>query len=110
MASFDIMKTQLDYDRNHPNFTLINLAVGGLSGAFSILFSYPTDLVRRRMQMRGQGGYENYTSMYDCFLKIIQKEGFRGLYGGLSACMLKVVPAMAIMFMSNEYLKKVLKM
>jgi hypothetical protein len=52
--------------------------------------------------MRGQLGHENYANIGDCFMKIVHKEGFVGLYGGLSACMLKVVPAMAIMFLCNE--------
>jgi hypothetical protein len=87
---------------------MLNLSVGGLAGAISILVTYPTDLVRRRMQMRGQGGYDNYKNMLDCFKTITIKEGPLALYGGLNACLLKVIPAMAIMFMCNEQLKKML--
>jgi solute carrier family 25 phosphate transporter 23/24/25/41 len=72
MASFDIIKTYIHFDRSHPNFTMLNLGVGGMAGFLSIIVTYPTDLLRRRMQVRGQGGYENYTSMYDCCTKIVK--------------------------------------
>jgi hypothetical protein len=44
--------------------------------------------------------------MVDCAIKITKNEGPQGLFKGLVACQLKVVPAMALMFMSNEMLKK----
>jgi hypothetical protein len=53
MASFDILKTAIDYDKDHPNFTALNLSVGAFAGFISVTLTYPTDLLRRRMQLRG---------------------------------------------------------
>ena len=83
----------------------MNLAMGGAAGAISVTVTYPTDLVRRRMQLSGAEGHEKYTSMINCFSTIAKKEGPLALYKGYWACMLKVVPAMAVMFWCNELLK-----
>ena len=71
MASFDILKTFYVVDKNHPYQQLMNLALGGLAGTISVTFSYPTDLVRRRMQLSGAAGHPHYPSMVNCFARII---------------------------------------
>jgi len=56
MASFDILTTMYKVDKNHPRAWLYNFLIGGASGAISITLTYPTDLVRRRMQLVGMAG------------------------------------------------------
>jgi hypothetical protein len=51
-------------------------------------------------------GHDTYNGFIDCVNKIIEKEGSRGLFKGLVPCYLKVIPATAILFMTNERLKK----
>jgi solute carrier family 25 phosphate transporter 23/24/25/41 len=109
MAAFDVLKTFIKLDRSDPYFTLKNMTMGAIAGGLSIFATYPSDLIRRRMQMRGQDGIPNYSNFFDCGYKIAQADGVKGLFKGLVACQLKVVPAMAIMFMCNEELKKVIK-
>ena len=41
----------------------------------------------------------------NCFQRIIKDEGALALYKGYVACLLKVAPAMAVMFWCNELLK-----
>lgn len=79
--------------------------MGGASGAISITFTYPTDLVRRRMQLTGMQGQIQYKNMWHCGQTIYQTEGAAGLFKGLVPCYVKVIPAMAIMFWCNERLK-----
>ena len=86
----------------------MNIVMGGLAGTISVTFSYPTDLVRRRMQLSGTEGHQQYSSMINCFQRIIQEEGALALYKGYVACLLKVAPAMAVMFWCNELLKGVI--
>jgi hypothetical protein len=43
--------------------------------------------------------------MFNCYGTILRQEGVPGLYKGLFPCLLKVAPAMAIMFCCNELLK-----
>lgn len=51
-------------------------------------------------------GHESYKGVADCINKILEKDGYRGLFRGLIPCYLKVIPATAILFMTNERLKK----
>ena len=53
-------------------------------------------------------GHEKYNGVIDCFKTILAKEGPKGLFKGLVPCYLKVIPATAILFMTNERLKKML--
>ena len=55
--------------------------------------------------------YINFTDdgFVDCFKKVLQTEGFKGLYKGIIACNLKVVPSMAIAFMTYERCRVYLK-
>jgi hypothetical protein len=50
-------------------------------------------------------GHEKYDGVVDCFKTIYIKEGPTGLFKGLIPCYLKVIPATAILFMTNERLK-----
>ena len=80
--------------------------MGATAGTLAVTFTYPSDLIRRKLQLVSQPGYPVYTGLIDCATKIILKDGFVGLYRGIVPCYLKVVPAMAIMFWCNERLKK----
>lgn len=51
-------------------------------------------------------GNEKYEGVVDCVSKIIRQEGMQGMFKGLVPCYLKVIPATAILFMTNERLKK----
>jgi len=70
MATFDILKTAIVLERSDPYFTLKNMTMGAIAGGTSIFATYPTDLIRRRMQMRGQDGIPNYSNFFDCGYKI----------------------------------------
>lgn len=79
------------------------LACGATAGIISQTFSYPLDVIRRRMQMvgwkdadtivTGQGKSKTpleYNGMVDAFRKTIQNEGFGALYKGLVPNCVKV--------------------
>ena len=51
-------------------------------------------------------GHEKYNGVVDCFKTIVKNEGTKGLFKGLVPCYLKVIPATAILFMTNERLKR----
>ncbi len=63
------------------------------------------DLTRRLMQLNGQPGHK-YTGMMDAFGQLWAKEGFFGFWKGLLATYLKVAPMTAILFLTNEQLKR----
>ncbi|RCV33855.1 hypothetical protein SETIT_7G116500v2 [Setaria italica] len=60
---------------------------GGLSGIAAQVLSSPADLIKVRMQADGrllsQGIQPRYTGVADAFTKIIQAEGFLGLWKGV---------------------------
>lgn len=83
---------------------------GGLAGASAVTLTYPTDLIRRRLQIQGMNNQvPEYNGIRDCIVKIIRNEGVQGLYKGLGACYAKIIPAIALQFYSIEFLKKNLK-
>ena len=54
--------------------------------------TYPLDVVRRRMQMKGiSGDLFAYTSTGNAFTVIVKLEGFQGLYKGMWPNLLKVI-------------------
>ena len=87
----------------------MNLVLGGTAGTIAVTITYPTDLVRRTLQMSGTPGYPVYTGMADAVTQIVKAEGALGLYKGYFACLLKVAPSMAILFWCNEFLKTFIK-
>ena len=72
---------------------------GALSGLFTTTCVYPTDLIRRRLQLQGfDAAVPSANGIIDCVQKIIHKESFKGLYRGMLASYLKVIPTTAIQF------------
>lgn len=50
---------------------------GGIAGVAEILVMYPLDVVKTRFQLQvGKAGPDGYTSVLDCFKKIIRQEGY----------------------------------
>jgi len=90
------------------NFGVVaSLACGGLAGATAQTITYPIDLLRRRMQLQGAGGtIALYKGPLDAAIQIVKKEGILGLYSGMVACYLKVIPSIAISFCTYEIVRK----
>uniref|UniRef100_A0A1D1Y488 Mitochondrial substrate carrier family protein B n=1 Tax=Anthurium amnicola TaxID=1678845 RepID=A0A1D1Y488_9ARAE len=96
------------------------LACGAAAGTVGQTVAYPLDVIRRRMQMvgwkdaasvvAGQGSKSSlaYSGMIDAFRKTIRNEGFGALYKGLVPNSVKVVPSIAIAFVTYEVVKDVL--
>ena len=40
--------------------------------------------------------------------KTVQRDGVKGLYWGLSACYMKVIPMTGLLFVTNEKVKKLM--
>ncbi|XP_022721120.1 mitochondrial adenine nucleotide transporter ADNT1-like [Durio zibethinus] len=97
------------------------LACGAAAGTVGQTVAYPLDVIRRRMQMvgwkdaasvvTGDGKSKaplEYTGMVDAFRKTVRYEGFGALYKGLVPNSVKVVPSIAIAFVTYELVKDVL--
>jgi solute carrier family 25 (mitochondrial adenine nucleotide translocator), member 4/5/6/31 len=68
-------------------------AMGGISSFLAVTtartvvmpFNYPFDTVRRRMMLQSEKPVAErlYKGSFDCFAKVMKKEGFKGMYKGL---------------------------
>lgn len=98
---------------------MTRLACGALAGTTGQTIAFPLDVVRRRMQMSGWAGAAAlhgadpshasavaYRGMTDCFTRTVREEGVRALFKGLWPNYIKVVPSIAIAFVSYEQLKE----
>jgi Mitochondrial carrier protein len=117
MTTFDLLKVKFITDPNNKNFGLINLVLGGTAGAVATALTYPTDLLRRKMQLivlSTQAFNQNqefpYKTILQCIKWIYVNEGFTGFYKGFVPCFAKVIPAIGVAFAVNEELKKLLKL
>lgn len=81
-----------------------------LSSAFSSIcgqvVSYPLALMRTKMQSKSSFSEERLNSLSGLFRKIVEEEGYRGLYRGFYPNMLKVLPAVMISFGTYEFLNE----
>ena len=86
------------------------LLCGAASGTISTLITFPFDTIRRRMQIQNLHiPIEERQTAKQQFRQLLQKEGFRGIYRGLTPELLKVVPMVGTMFFVYEQLKKELR-
>ncbi|OLY79715.1 putative mitochondrial carrier [Smittium mucronatum] len=88
------------------------LICGAIAGCIAQTFTYPLDVLRRKMQVASMSELElGYSSTWDALKKILATEGPKGLYRGLVPNYLKVAPAIGVSFWSyelcNEFLRKV---
>ncbi|GAB9472074.1 hypothetical protein Gpo141_00009266 [Globisporangium polare] len=107
---FETLRGSVPLDKNgNPNAWYI-LGCGAVAGACGQTAAYPMDLLRRRFQVSSMSGNSGaYRSTLGGLRLIVKQEGFRGLYKGLWPNFIKVVPSIAIMFTSNELLKRFVK-
>ncbi len=86
------------------------LMSGGICGCFAVTIMYPTDLIRRRLQIQTfDPTVPKYDGMIDCIRKIVKTEGVPGLYRGLVANYVKTFPTFAIQFYILDKMKNFLK-
>lgn len=73
---------------------LISFISGGVGGAFSVLIGHPFDLIKVRIQTTPS----TTASITGMLCQTIRSEGIRGLFRGVSAPLVTVVPVTALSF------------
>ncbi|KAH8083799.1 mitochondrial carrier [Cristinia sonorae] len=85
------------------------LTCGALAGSISQTLTYPFDVLRRKMQVRGMNTLGiKYNGALDALQSIVRTEGVKGLYRGLWPNLLKVAPSIATSFFTYELVKEFL--
>lgn len=91
-------------------YELSNVAVmvcGGVAGAIAQSITYPLDMLRRRFQVHASSQISyRYTGLFDAVRTIYKEEGLFAFYKGMWPNLLKVVPTMAVSFLTYEASKK----
>ncbi|CAM9809487.1 unnamed protein product, partial [Ectocarpus fasciculatus] len=90
-----------------------SLLMGGASKILSTLVTYPTQVIKSRLQQRGtaeetQAGSSRYRGTLHCASEIGRREGVRGFFKGCVAHAVRAAPASAITFVVYEEALKVL--
>lgn len=81
--------------------------IGACSGSIGATVVYPVNLLRTRLQAQGTVLHPQvYGGFKDVYMKTLEKEGWRGLWKGITPNLLKVVPAVSISYMTYESTKK----
>lgn len=65
MASYDFLMQKFAPKKATKNMIYYNLTMGALAGTIAVTITYPTDLVRRLVQLNGTEGH-SYKSIPDC--------------------------------------------
>ena len=107
---FDSLKKMYLPAPSDPRFTLVSLSLGALSGMGAALLTYPTDVIRRRVQLAGMGknlvsGAPEFNGTIDCIRVMYRTQGIQSFFRGLVPCLFKVMPSMAIAFSIHENLR-----
>ncbi|XP_041696062.1 calcium-binding mitochondrial carrier protein SCaMC-1 [Coregonus clupeaformis] len=84
---------------------LVLLACGTISSTCGQLASYPLALIRTRMQAAASIEGSEQMTMNHLVKKILEKEGFFGLYRGILPNFMKVIPAVSISYVVYEYMR-----
>lgn len=91
---------------------LYNAGAGAAAGTFAATFVCPLDVVKTRLQVHGPPKLGR-SNIKGCVIagsleQILQKEGLRGMYRGLSPTVLALLPTWAVYFTTYEQLKGLL--
>jgi len=106
MTFFDLFKRYLPKNQQGSSSMFWTLASGAGAGLCAQTLMYPGDTIKRRMQANGIAGAEReYIGTWHCIKKTVQNEGWKALYKGLRANMVKCLPEAAIQFAAYDTLK-----
>jgi len=85
------------------------LFAGGTGGVLFWLAIYPFDVARTKLLTDHLDRKKRvYKGTIDCLIKLYRAEGSRGLFRGLTPCLVRAIPTNGISFLTFEYVRKML--
>jgi hypothetical protein len=81
---------------------------GAASKAAAVCVTYPSQVVKARLQQRLVDGAPAFAGLADCVRRTAQLEGVRGFYRGFAANLLRVAPQSALTLVVYEEVKRAL--
>ena len=96
-------------EEKHLNSPLQPLVLGGISKMIASTVTYPYQVIKSRLQQRGEKGVYKYKGIIDCSIKLRQESGIPGFFRGLAPNLIKVAPGAALTFVIYEETLKYLR-
>lgn len=84
---------------------LETLGAAAMAGMPAAYLTTPADVVKTRLQVEAKKGQTNYKGLRDAFMKIYKEEGFRALFKGGPARVLRSSPQFGFTLLGYETLK-----
>ena len=111
-ASYEFMKAEVHkilstQDGEQPAW--VSIALGGISKVIASTVTYPYQVLKSRLQQRGNLTDYRYHGLIDCAMQTARSEGIRGFFRGLLPAVARVAPASALTFVVYEETLKLLK-
>ncbi|PKI85664.1 hypothetical protein MVES_000010 [Malassezia vespertilionis] len=78
------------------------ISAAGSAKLIATLITYPHEVIRTRLRQQPERGVRRYTGLLQTFRLVLLEEGIAGLYGGLSAHLLRVIPNAIVIFSVYE--------
>ncbi|XP_059029456.1 mitochondrial ornithine transporter 2 [Mustela lutreola] len=79
---------------------------GGIAGICLWLVIYPVDCIKSRIQVLSMSGKQ--AGFLGTLVSIVKNEGIAALYSGLTATMIRALPANGSLFLAYEYSRKMM--
>jgi solute carrier family 25 phosphate transporter 23/24/25/41 len=110
LSSFESMKRfHKELFNGRPITDIENLIYGGVAGCLAVTLTFPTDVLRRVVQVEVTMNNSKTPSYLDMIRRIYRQDGMGGFFKGLKVTYYKVIPSTALAFMTNEFMKKHLR-
>ncbi|MCO5573021.1 hypothetical protein L7F22_026785 [Adiantum nelumboides] len=87
---------------------LATLLIGSAAGALASASTFPLEVARKQMQVGALTGRVAYDNLFHALSSVLEQQGPTGLYRGLGASCIKLIPAAGISFMCYEACKRFL--
>lgn len=78
------------------------ISAAGTAKLIATVITYPHEVVRTRLRQQPDQGLPKYTGLLQTFRLVWREEGLLGLYGGLSAHLMRVIPNAIVTFSIYE--------
>ncbi|XP_062258353.1 electrogenic aspartate/glutamate antiporter SLC25A12, mitochondrial-like [Platichthys flesus] len=82
------------------------LTAGAIAGVPAASLVTPADVIKTRLQVAARAGQTSYNGVIDCFGKILKEEGFRALWKGAGARVLRSSPQFGVTLVTYELLQR----
>ena len=105
----------IEHDIEHSMYPGRLVLAGGIAGVLCWTISYPQDVVLNRLRVQPidrPAIYKKHPLLLDggfvdCAKKLVKNEGWRTLFRGYTACLIRAFPANAASFLGYEMVKSI---